>query len=114
MNKRVFLIVIDGFGCGALPDAETYGDTGANTVANVARAVGGISVPCLQRQGLGNIIEIEGCPPARVAEACFGKMAEQALAKDTMTGYWEMLGLCVNKPPRTFNRGFPPELIVEF
>ncbi len=113
-NKRVFLIVIDGFGCGALPDADEYGDAGANTVANLAAAVGGINVPTLQSLGLGNIIEITGCPPAKHPEASFGKMAEQAPAKDTMTGYWEMMGLRVTIPPRTFHTGFPPELIAEF
>jgi len=113
-NKRVFLIVIDGFGCGALPDADEYGDAGANTVANVAEAVGGISVPTLQSLGLGNIVEIRGCPPAKHPEASFGKMAEQAPAKDTMTGYWEMMGLRVTIPPQTFHGGFPPQLIAEF
>ena len=114
MDKRVFVIVIDGFGCGALPDAEEYGDSGANTVANVARVVGGIDVPALQRLGLGNIVEIQGCPPAKRAEANFGKMAEHASAKDTMTGYWEMLGLRVEETPRTFHDGFPAELIAKF
>jgi phosphopentomutase len=113
-RKRVFLIVIDGFGCGALPDADEYGDAGANTVAHVAEAVGGISVPTLQSLGLGNIVEIRGCPPAKHPEASFGKMAEQAPAKGTMTGYWEMMGLRVTVPPRTFHGGFPQELIAEF
>lgn len=114
MDKRVFVIVIDGFGCGALPDAHKYGDTGANTVANVAESVGGITIPTLQKLGLGNIVAIRGCPPAGQPEACFGKMAEQAPAKDTMTGYWEMMGLRVEKTPRTFPGGFPAELIEEF
>jgi phosphopentomutase len=113
-NKRVFLIVIDGFGCSALPDADQYGDAGANTVANLAATVGGINVPTLQNLGLGNIIEITGCPPAKPPQASFGKMAEQAPAKDTMTGYWEMMGLHVTRPPQTFHDGFPPELIAEF
>ncbi|MCK5558809.1 MAG: phosphopentomutase [Candidatus Hydrogenedentes bacterium] len=113
-KKRVFLIVIDGFGCGALPDAEEYGDAGANTVVNVAEAVGGIKVPTLQTLGLGNIVEIRGCPPAKQPEASFGKMAERASAKGTMTGYWEMMGLRVTRPPRTFHAGFPRELIAEF
>ena len=114
MDNRVFVIVIDGFGCGALPDAAQYGDRGANTVANVARAVGGIRVPALERLGLGNIVGIKGCPPADQPEACFGKMAEQSPAKDTMTGYWEMMGLRVERTPRTFHEGFPPELIAKF
>jgi phosphopentomutase len=114
LDKRVFVIVIDGFGCGALPDAEEYGDSGANTVANVARAVGGINLSALHRLGLGNIVKITGCPPAEQPEACFGRMAEQAPAKDTMTGYWEMMGLRVEITPRTFHDGFPPELIATF
>ncbi len=114
MDERVFVIVIDGFGCGALPDAHEYGDTGANTVANVAEAVGGITIPVLQRLGLGNIVPIRGCPPVAQPEACFGKMAEQAPAKDTMTGYWEMIGLRVEETPRTFPDGFPPDLIEQF
>jgi len=114
LDKRVFVIVIDGFGCGALPDASEYGDSGANTVANVARAVGGIDLPAFQRLGLGNIVEIKGCPPTERPEACFGRMAEQAPAKDTMTGYWEMMGLRVERTPRTFHDGFPPELISQF
>lgn len=114
MYKRVFVIVIDGFGCGALPDAAEYGDSGTNTIANVSRAVGGIDLPAFQKLGLGNIVEIKGCPPAEKPEACFGKMAEQAPAKDTMTGYWEMMGLRVERTPRTFHEGFPPELISAF
>jgi phosphopentomutase len=114
LDERVFVIVIDGFGCGALPDAHEYGDSGANTVANVAEAVGGITIPGLQHLGLGNIVPIRGCPAAEQPRACFGKMAEQAPAKDTMTGYWEMMGLRVEKTPRTFPDGFPPDLIEEF
>ena len=74
--KRVVILLLDGVGAGELPDAGRFGDTGSNSLANTARAVGGLNLPNLQALGLGNIIALEGCPPLANASAAFGKMAE--------------------------------------
>src|SRR5437016_3681793 len=102
MPGRFTVIVIDSCGAGALPDAADYGDAGANTLANCARRVGGLELPNLQKWGLGNITEIEGCPPAAAPRASFGAMAELSPGKDTTTGHWEMMGVLLEKGFTTF------------
>ncbi len=114
VEKKVALIVLDSVGVGELPDAEKYGDAGCNTLGNIARAVGGLKMPNLGRLGLGNIIEVEGVPPAERPEASFGRMAEQSPGKDTTTGHWEMTGLILKRPFPVYPKGFPPELIKSF
>ena len=109
--SRVVILLLDGVGCGELPDAADYGDQGSNTLANVANAVGGLSLPNLARLGLGNIIPIEGVPPQAKPEACFGKMAEQSVGKDSTTGHWEIAGLATKDQFPLFQHGFPPEFI---
>lgn len=113
-DKRVILIILDGTGCGELPDADRYGDVGSNTLGNMAKALGGLQLPHLQKLGLGNIIEIAGVPPADQPEAAFGKMAELSPGKDTTTGHWEMAGIILEKAFPTFPQGFPPEVIARF
>jgi phosphopentomutase len=108
---RFVIIVIDSCGAGALPDAETYGDAGANTIGNTAKRVGGLRLPTLQSWGLGNLTEIDGCPPAPAPRASFGTMAELSTGKDTTTGHWEMVGIVLEKGFTTFPHGFPPELM---
>jgi phosphopentomutase len=109
--SRVIILLLDGVGCGELPDAADYGDQGSNTLANLAHAVGGLNLPNLARLGLGNIIPIQGVPPREEPQACFGKMAEQSAGKDSTTGHWEIAGLITREPFPLFPHGFPPELI---
>lgn len=112
--NRVTLIVLDSVGIGELPDAQDYGDQGSNTLANVAKAVQGLQLPNLARLGLGNIHPIEGVPPEPKALGAFGKMAERSQGKDTTTGHWEMAGIILEKPFRTYPQGFPRDLMEEF
>jgi phosphopentomutase len=114
--ERVILIVLDSVGIGALPDAAEYGpdDAISNTLANTARAVGGLHLPHLAEIGLGNILPIEGVPPAEHPKGAYGRMAEGSKGKDTTTGHWEIAGLCSPKPLPTYPNGFPIEIIAEF
>jgi phosphopentomutase len=108
---RVIILLLDGVGCGELPDAVEYGDRGSNTLANLARAVGGLRLLNLTRLGLGNITPIQGIPPQERPQACFGKMTERSAGKDSTSGHWEIAGLATSAPFPLFPNGFPPELI---
>ncbi|MBL7198971.1 MAG: phosphopentomutase [Anaerolineae bacterium] len=114
--ERVILIVLDSVGIGALPDAAEYGDQDplSNTLANTARAVGGLKLPHLGQIGLGNILPIEGVPPAEAPGGAYGRMAEGSKGKDTMIGHWEIAGLCSASALPTYPHGFPEEIIAEF
>lgn len=112
--SRVTLIVLDSVGIGELPDAADYGDQGCNTLVHVARTVQGLKLPHLAQLGLGNISAVEGVPPASQPMGAYGKMAEVSAGKDTTTGHWEMAGIILEKPFRTYPQGFPRELIQEF
>jgi phosphopentomutase len=112
--KRVVLIVLDSMGVGELPDAAEYGDEGSNTLANTAKAVGGLSLPHMQQLGLGNITAIEGVPPRVEPLGAYGRMAEASAGKDTTTGHWEMAGIYSPWPLPTYPNGFPKELIEEY
>jgi len=101
-------------GVGECGDSCCYGDQGSNTLAHTAMAVGGLNLPHLQKLGLGNIIDINGVPPADVPRAAYGKMQEKSPGKDTTTGHWELMGLVLDKAFPTYPQGFPPELISEF
>jgi phosphopentomutase len=111
---RVLLVVLDGCGIGALPDADAYGDAGSNTLVNTARAVGGLRVPVLQRLGLGALADLPGVAPAPGHEAAVGIMRERSAGKDSTTGHWELAGLVVPTPFPTYPHGFPDALIREF
>ena len=113
MNKRVIMIVLDSVGIGHAPDARNYGDEGASTLANTAKAVGGLALPNLQKMGLGNIepCEIEGCPPAETPIASYGRMTEINCGKDTTTGHWEMVGCRLERPFATFPEGFSEDFL---
>ena len=114
MYKRIFAIVIDSVGCGEAPKSYLYGDKNVNTIGNLARAVGGIKMPTMQKMGLGNITDIMGVEPTNNPIASFGKMDELSNGKDTMTGHWEIMGLEVKTPFLTFSEhGFPQELVDE-
>jgi len=106
--------VLDSVGIGDAPDAADYGDEGSNTLGNLARAVGGVSLPTLGRLGLGNLTTIEGVPPTDEPAGAFGRMTEQAAGKDTMVGHWEMMGQIRDSPFPTYPVGFPREIIDEF
>jgi len=112
--RCVILVVLDSVGCGDAPDAASYGDEGSNTLANTARAVGGLRLPHLGRLGLGHLTSIEGVPPEPMPQGCFGRLTEISAGKDTTTGHWELAGLPLLKPFPTYPHGFPAELIAEF
>ncbi|HZR45774.1 MAG TPA: phosphopentomutase [Candidatus Manganitrophaceae bacterium] len=113
-KNRVLLIVLDGFGVGALPDAGSYGDTGSNTLAHIAEAAGGLALPHLQEWGLGALGRFNGIEPVPAPKAHFGKMAERSAGKDTVIGHWEMTGIITETPFPTYPNGFPPEIIGPF
>lgn len=110
---RVALIVLDSVGCGDAPDADAYGDRGANTLANTARAVGGLELPHLGRLGLGHVTGIAGVPPAPAAGS-YGRLTETSAGKDTTTGHWELSGVALEQPFPTYPNGFPAELMAAF
>ena len=110
--KRVILIVLDGVGIGALPDAHKYGDAGANTLGHVMEQARP-SLPNLSSMGLGNIGGWQDYADEEPI-GCFGSMAEKSPGKDTTTGHWELAGLQLNKPFPTYPDGFPKEVIDAF
>src|SRR5688572_21349833 len=114
MTRRAAIIVLDGVGIGGAPDAAQYGDAGSNTLGNVARAVGGLRVPALQRAGLGNIDRIEGVPATARPEAAHGLLQPASAGKDSTTGHWEIAGVHLARPFPTYPNGFPPEVIAAF
>jgi len=114
MFNRITVIVLDGVGIGAAPDAADYGDEGTNSIANVAKVLGGISLPNMQKLGLGNITEIEGVPPTSTPQGGYGKMQPKSAGKDTISGHWEMMGIYLPDPSPTYPDGFPPEVMDEF
>jgi phosphopentomutase len=111
---RACVIVLDAVGAGALPDAVEYGDEGSDTLGNVARAVGGLDLPSLEALGLGNVEELEGCPPQPGAPAVAGRLVERSKGKDTTTGHWELMGIVTPVAMPTYPHGFPFDLIEEF
>ena len=114
MSKRVLLIVLDSCGCGGAPDAAEYGDVGADTLGNTAKAVGGISLPNLQAMGLGNLTTIQGVEPAQAPTGAFGRLQERSAGKDTTTGHWELAGLLTTDPFAVFPDGFDKGLLDKF
>jgi phosphopentomutase len=114
MGRRAVVLVLDGVGAGNAPDAAEFGDEGANTLANTAKAVGGLEVPNLQTLGLGNVEEIEGVPPEPSPRASHGLMVELSAAKATLVGHWEMMGIVSEDPLPTYPDGFPEDIISRF
>jgi len=106
--RRAVILVADGVGCGGAPDAAAYGDAGADTLGNVARAVGGLRLPALEALGLGHLTTIAGVPAAPAPRGAWGAMREASAGKDTITGHWEMAGLLTEEAMPTFPDGFPP------
>jgi len=109
---RAFLLVIDSFGIGALPDAEQYGDAGSNTAVHIGQAVGGVKWPNLTKMGLGNAArllgeDLLGAPVQTKPLASFGVMREVSPGKDTTTGHWELAGFQLEKPFPVFPSAYP-------
>jgi len=112
--RRVFLIVLDSLGVGALPDAAEFGDEGSHTLDHLAAAAGGLDVPRLAELGLGCVEGVTALAcPARPAGA-FGRCAERSPGKDTSTGHWEMMGCVLERQFPVFPEGFPPAIIDAF
>jgi phosphopentomutase len=112
--RRIVLIVLDGVGIGALPDAADYDDAGANTLQHVAESCGGLTLPNLRRLGLGNLLPLKGVPPADKPAAGYGRMNETSCGKDSTTGHWELAGIHQEYPFAVYPQGFPTEIIDEF
>jgi phosphopentomutase len=112
MQRRAFVVVIDACGVGALPDAADYGDAGANTLAHVASAVGGLVLLTLAGLGLGNIVELPGLDPS-LAPVLHGRLAPLGPGKDSSSGHWELMGVVVQEAPPTYPRGLPRELLAD-
>ncbi len=113
MAERVFLIVLDSFGIGEMPDAADFGDAGSNTLRSCFKT-GLLNVPNMRELGLFNIdgVEVgEKCPAPR---GVYGRLSELSKGKDTTTGHWEIAGLVSQKPFPTFPEGFPEEVIKRF
>ena len=111
---RACVIVLDAVGAGELPDAHEYGDEGSDTLGNVAKAVGGLDLPTLEQLGLGNVEDLQGCPPMQGAPAVAGRLFERSKGKDTTTGHWELMGIVTPVAMPTYPHGFPGALIEEF
>ena len=113
--RRAIVMVIDGCGIGASPDAADFGDAATcNTLANTARYVDGLHLPTLERLGLGKVSPIDGINAKAASNGLFGKLRERSNGKDTQTGHWEMMGVVSSKAFPTFPNGFPPNVISEF
>ncbi|CAH0242339.1 phosphopentomutase [Peribacillus sp. YIM B13472] len=111
--KRIFVIVMDSVGIGEAPDADLFGDKGADTLGHIAERMNGLNMPTLAKLGLGNIREIKGIDKAQQPLAYYTKMKEASTGKDTMTGHWEIMGLNISTPFRVFPDGFPELLVNE-
>lgn len=111
--KRIFIIVMDSVGIGEAPDAEKFGDKGADTFGHIAEKMNGLNMPNMAKLGLSNIREIKGIEKQEKPLAFYTKMMEASNGKDTMTGHWEIMGLDIQTPFRVFPDGFPEELVSE-
>jgi len=112
MFNRICIIVLDSVGIGELPDAAEYGDVGAHTLGNILKARGKLDLPNLYAMGLGNI-ENSRLPSVAAPTAAHGRMAELTHAKDTTSGHWELMGLVMDPPFKTFEK-FPEEMLREW
>ena len=112
--QRIFTIVLDSLGIGAMEDSPEYGDVGVDTLGHIAACRGHLQIPNLKRLGIANLKALHGVEPVESPLAAYMRLWEKSCGKDTMTGHWEMMGLYVTKPFQTFTEtGFPKELIEE-
>ncbi len=112
--NRFIVIVLDSVGIGELPDAAAFGDVGSHTLGNMAREVGGLHVPNLEKMGLGNIAILQGVNPQTEPTAVYGRLAEVSAGKDTSTGHWELMGVQLKRPFPLYPNGFPPDVMSKF
>ena len=111
--KRVFLIVLDSFGIGAMPDAEGFGDVGANTLASCATSAK-LHIPNMIAAGLGNIDGVTCLPKAETPTGAVARLTERSMGKDTTIGHWEIAGIVSPDPLPTYPQGFPKEVLDAF
>ena len=112
--KRIFVIVLDSLGIGAMPDSEAFGDVGVDTLGHILDTMGTLEIPNLKKLGLLNIHTGGKMKPEEQPIGCYTRLGEASNGKDTMTGHWEMMGLEIKTPFKTFTEtGFPKELIDE-
>ena len=112
--KRVFVIVMDSLGIGAMKDSEKFGDIGVDTLGHIAESVDSLTIPNLQKLGIANLHPIKHVNKVENPMGYYAALNEASVGKDTMTGHWEMMGLHIQKPFQTFtDTGFPKELIEE-
>ena len=112
--KRIFTIVIDSLGIGAMADAAEYGDAGTDTLGHISQSVDELKIPNLQKLGIANLHPLKQVEPVESPMGYFTSLKEASIGKDTMTGHWEMMGLHITTPFKTFTEtGFPKELIDE-
>lgn len=112
--KRIFTIVIDSLGVGAMADAQDYGDEGADTLGHIDERMEGFHIPNLAKLGLSNLHPLKNVGREEKTAGYYGKLSEASTGKDTMTGHWEMMGLHIKTPFQTFTEtGFPQELLDE-
>ena len=112
--KRIFVIVLDSLGVGAMQDSPDYGDVNVNTLGHISETVERLEIPNLKSLGIGNLLPLKNVDSVENPLGYYGKLNEKSLGKDTMTGHWEMMGLEVKVPFKTFSEnGFPKELIEE-
>ena len=114
MTHRAVILVLDGVGCGAAPDAADYGDAGSDTLGHVASAVGGLTLPHLERLGLGRVASVAGLDAGVEPTGAWGSMRPGSAGKDSTTGHWEIAGVRLARPFPTYPEGFPPELVADF
>ena len=114
MKKRVILVILDSVGIGELPDADKYGDVGSHTLGNIYKVRGKLELPHLYGLGLAGIENSRLPKPEQSPTGAFGRAAERTAAKDTTSGHWEIAGLPMDVPFRTYPEGFPKDLMSEF
>ena len=114
MSRRAIILVLDGVGVGAAEDAADYGDVGSDTLGHVARAVGGLRLPNLQKIGLGGVSKLEGMLPAVLPSGAFGLLEPRSCGKDSTTGHWELAGVRLAEPFPTYPSGFPSSIVDTF
>lgn len=113
--SRAIIMVIDSMGIGAMPDCRDFGDIPeCNTLKHVCEFNNGLSVPNLEKMGLGNIQDFMGIKKEENPIATYATLVEKSKGKDTTTGHWEMTGIVLERPFATFPNGFPPEIIDKF
>jgi phosphopentomutase len=112
--ERIFLIVLDSVGIGEAPDAEEYGDKGSHTLGHIAEHMQGLKIPEMAKLGLSRIEPLRGVEAASEPEGNWAKLQEISIGKDTTTGHWELMGIRVTLPFKTYPDGFAPELIQAF